>query len=172
MFSPFVAGQDLTASLLTTSINDAYQIEGLTADLTVSSTTFQDSSDLTLPLTTNASYILQSQFVYDSNTTADIQIRFTTPVGTVVRLAPWGPTTGITGSGALTSISATVTDSTTTAIIQYGGAGSGTFMMARPSGAIISVGGAGNLVVGFAQVSASGSTILKVGSFVALSRFF
>lgn len=172
MFAPFLAGQDVTASLLTTGIDNAYFVKGLTSDLNVLNTTFQDSSDLTFTLTTGASYGIQCQFIYDSNTTADIQIRFTTPVGTVVRLAPWGPTSGITGSGALTSISATVTDSTTTATITYGGAGSGTFMMARPAGAIISVGGAGNLVIGFAQASTSGSTVLKVGSMVALSRFF
>ena len=172
MFAPFLAGQDLTADLLTTSIDNAYNIKGLTTDLTVSNTTFQDSSQLTFPLTADASYIFQCQFIYDSNTTADIQIRFTTPLATIIRLAPWGPTTGITGSGALTSISATVTDSTTTATVSYGGAGAGVFMMAAPRGALISVGGAGNLVIGFAQVSASGSTLLKVGSMVALSRIF
>lgn len=172
MFSPFLAGQDVTASMLTAGIDNAYNVKVLTSDLTVLNTTFQDSSDLTFTLTTNASYAIQCQLIYDSNTTADISIRFTTPVGTIVRLAPWGPTTGITGTGALTSISATVTDSTTTATINYGGAGSGSFMMARPAGALISVGGAGNLVIGFAQTSTSGSTVLKTGSMVALSRFF
>lgn len=172
MFAPFLAGQDLTASLLTTGVDNAYQVEGLTTDLTVSSTTFQTASELTTTLVTDASYILQSQFVYDSNTTADIQIRFTTPLGTIIRLAPWGPTTGITGSGNLAAISATVTDSTTTATISYGGGGAGVFMMAMPRGALISVAGAGTLQIAFAQVSASGSTLLKVGSFIALSRIF
>jgi hypothetical protein len=173
VFSPFLAGQDLTAALLTAGIDNAFNMKGLTSDLTVSSTTFQDSSDLTFTLTTNASYAFQCQFIYDAPTASDINIRFTTPVGTVIRLAPWGPTTGITGSGALTSISATVTDSTTTATVSFGGAGAGTFMMARPAGALISIGGAGNLVIGFAQAAAGGgSTILKTGSMVALSRFF
>ena len=171
MFSPFLAGQDLTASLLTTSIDNAYQVKGLTADLTVSSTTFQDSSDLTLPVVTNASYIMQCQFIYDSNATADIQIRFVTPLGTIVRLSPWGPGTAQSGTTAI-SMPVSVTDSTTTATVSYGGGGAGTFLMATPRGALISVSGPGNLVIGFAQVSASGSTILKVGSMVALSRFF
>jgi hypothetical protein len=172
VFAPFLAGQDLTASLLTTGIDNAYQIKGVTTDLTVSSTTFQTASELSTTLVTSASYIVQCQFVYDSNTTADIQIRFTAPVGTIIRLAPWGPTTGIASNAALTSISATVTDSTTTATISYGGAGAGSFMMARPSGSLISVSGAGTLDIAFAQVSASGSTLLKVGSMVALSRIF
>jgi hypothetical protein len=171
VFVPFLAGQDLTDSLLTAGVDNAYQVEGLTADLTVSSTTFQNSSDLTLPLTVNASYIMQCQFVYDSNATADIQIRFTTPVGTIIRLAAWGPGTAQSGTTAI-SVPVNVTDSTTTATVSYGGGGAGTFLMAAPRGALISVGGAGNLVIGFAQVSASGSTILKVGSMVALSRFF
>lgn len=167
MFAPFLAGQDLTADLLTTSIDNAYQIKGLTTDLTVSSTTFQDSSQLTFPLTADASYIIQCQFVFDSNTTADIQIRFTTPLATIIRLAAWGQTTSGTND-----VPQTATDSTTTATISYGGKGAGTFCLVRPCGALISVGGAGNLVIGFAQVSASGSTLLKVGSMVALSRIF
>lgn len=171
MFSPFLAGQDLTASLLTAGIDNAFLMKGLTSDLTVSNTTFQDSSDLTFPLTVNASYAIQCQLIYDSNTTADIQIRFTTPTGTVLRLSAWGPGTTQSGTTAI-SVPVSVTDSTTTATINYGGGGAGTFLMARPAGALISVGGPGNLVIGFAQVSASGSTILKVGSMVALSRFF
>ncbi len=167
MFNPFLAGQDLTADLLTSGVDNAYMVKGLTSDLTVSSTTFQDSSQLTAPLVTTASYIIQCQFIYDSNTTADIQIRFTTPVGTIIRLAPWGQTTAGTND-----VPQTATDSTTTATISYGGKGAGTFCLVRPSGALISVSGAGNLVVGFAQVSASGSTLLKVGSMIALSRIF
>jgi hypothetical protein len=166
-FSPFLAGQDLTASLLNTGIDNAFQVKGLTADLTNSSTTIQNSSDLTLPLTSGASYAIQCQFIFDSNTTADITIQFTTPVGTIIRLAPWGQST--TGTN---DVSQTATDSTTTATIQYGGKGAGTFCLVRPAGAIISVGGAGNLIIGFAQISASGSTIFKAGSMVALSRFF
>lgn len=167
MFTPTLPGQDLTASLINTSIDNAFQIEGLTADLTVSSTVFQDSSDLTLALTTNASYAIQCQFIFDSNTTADINIRFTTPLGTVLRLAPWGQSA--TGTN---DVSQTATDSTTTTTIAYGGKGAGTFCLVRPAGAILSVGGAGNLVIGFAQTTASGSTVLKAGSMVALSRFF
>jgi|SRR5689334_7443892 len=167
MFAPFLAGQDLTASLLTTGIDNAYQVEALTTDLTVSSTTFQTASELTATLVTDASYILQTQFVYDSNTTADIQIRFTTPLGTIIRLAPWGQTTA--GSN---DVPQTATDSTTTATISYGGKGAGVFCLVRPSGALISVAGAGTLQVSFAQVSASGSTLLKVGSMIALSRIF
>jgi hypothetical protein len=169
MFAPFLAGQDLTASLLTTGVDNAYQLEGITTDLTVSSTTFQTASELTTTLVTNASYILQSQFVYDSNATADIQIRFTTPLGTIIRLAAWGPGTAQSGTTAI-SVPVNVTDSTTTATISYGGGGAGTFLMAAPRGAIISVAGAGTLQVAFAQVSASGSTLLKVGSMIALSR--
>jgi hypothetical protein len=167
MFAPFLAGQDATASLLTTGVDNAYQLEGITTDLTVSSTTFQTASELTTTLVTNASYILQTQFVFDSNTTADIQIRFTTPLGTIIRLAPWGQTTAGTND-----VPQTATDSTTTATISYGGKGAGTFCLVRPSGAIISVAGAGTLQVAFAQVSASGSTLLKVGSMIALSRIF
>src|SRR5689334_16276311 len=172
MFAPFLAGQDLTASLLTTGIDNAYQVEALTTDLTVSSTTFQTASELTATLVTDASYILQTQFVYDSNTTADIQIRFTTPLGTIIRLAPWGAPTSQSSGVTTISPGVGVTDSTTTATISYGGAGAGTFMMAAPRGAIISVAGAGTLQISFAQVSASGSTLLKVGSMIALSRIF
>jgi len=167
VFAPFLAGQDLTASLLTTGVDNAFFVKGLTSDLTVGNTTFQDSTDLTFALTTAASYAIQCQFIFDSNTTADIQIRFTTPVGTVLRLAAWGQTTAGTND-----VPQTATDSTTTATISYGGKGAGTFCLVRPAGALLSVGGPGNLVIGFAQVSISGSTLLKVGSMVALSRFF
>jgi len=171
VFAPFLAGQDLTAALLTGGIDNAYQVRALTADLTVSSTTFQTASELTTTLVVDASYIIQCQFVYDSNTTADIRIQFTTPLNTILRLANWGAASSITTNAAI-SVPVNVTDFTTTATLTYGGAGAGSFMMATPRGAIISVDGPGSLQIAFSQASASGSTLLKVGSMIALSRIF
>lgn len=168
MFAPFLAGQDLTASLLTTGVDNAYQVKGVTIDLTVASTTFQTASELSTTLVTTASYIVQCQFVFDAATADDIQIRFTTPVGTIIRLAPWGQNTTTNDT-----VPQQATDSTTTATINYGGRGAGTFCLVRPCGALISVSGAGTLDIAFARVSASGgSVLLKVGSMVALSRIF
>lgn len=167
MFAPFLAGQDLTASLLTTGIDNAYQLKGITTDLTVSSTTFQTASELTTTLVTDASYIIQCQFVFDSNTTADIQIKYTTPLGTIIRMAPWGQNTATNDT-----VPQNVTDGTTTLTQSFGSRAAGSYTLVRPSGALISVAGAGTVQVSFAQVSASGSTLLKVGSFIALSRIF
>ena len=171
MFAPFNAGQDATASLLTTGIDNAYQVEALTADVPVSTTTFQTAAELTTTLLTNASYILQTQLIYDSNATADISIKFTVPLGTILRLAAWGPGTAQSGTTAI-SMPVNVTDSTTTTTISYGGGGAGTLLMATPRGAIISVAGPGSLTIAIAQATTSGSTVLKVGSMIALSRIF
>lgn len=172
MFSPLLAGQNLTAALVDTAFDNTDLTKALTSDLTSSSVTFQDAAELTTAVAANAAYIITCQIVYDSSTTADISIRFTAPTATLIRMAPWGPTTAITTAGTISALSATATDSTATATMNFGGGGAGSFMMARPSGLISVNTASGNLVMGFAQVTASGSTLLKVGTMFKLTRIF
>jgi hypothetical protein len=166
-FSPFLAGQDLTAALLNTAIDNAHGVKALTSDLTTSATTFTDSSELTVAVAANAAYIITCQIIFDASTTADINIRLTAPTGTLLRMAPWGQS-----AATVDNVPQTVTDATATWTQSYGGKGAGTYCLVRPAGMISVNTASGNLVMGFAQVSASGSTLLKVGTMFALSRIF
>jgi len=168
MLTPFLAGQDTTAALLTTAFDNTRNTKMLLADVSSTVTTFTDCPDLTFALSANAGYIFDSQIIYDAPSAGDVVIRFTAPAGTTIRAAPWGIASGTsTTSGAIVQ---SVTDQVATATMSFGGVATGTMMMARIAGFISVITASGNIVLGFAQLAASGTTTLKIGTSMALAR--
>lgn len=171
-FDPFAAGETLTAAKLNAGLDNVARTVYQTADSPPrnNSTAYLDSTTLVMALEANAGYIIDSFIIYDTNSTADFKIRFTVPSGGFIRMAKWGQDTG--ASAVAGSINVQAIDDTSDAVeFTLGGVASGTMMTARPSG-IIAVGATpGNLQVAFSQNTATAiNTVLKLGSWVALSR--
>jgi hypothetical protein len=174
LLNPMLAGQDLTATFFNATIDNARSMKYQTADGTRNNTTtYLDSTDLTIALVANAAYTFDSCFFYDSSTGADVKIRLSLPVSTVALVASWG-STNLANTTATNTITQQGIGATSNIVeFSFSGAGSGTVMSARPSGWISVAGTAGNLVVGHAQnTPAVVNTLLKQGSWFAISRVF
>ena len=152
MLNPFTAGQKLRAVDDVTA-HDIRRIVCQTADSAPStSTTFLNSS-LVLSVVASGLYKLTTQIFVDTNATADVVLNVLLPSGSTVRFSDLGSTT--------TSTSTSRT---------YPGVAAGTVISCEFSGFIDIDTSSGNLTIQYRQVSASGSTIVKVGSTVELTR--
>lgn len=169
---PMTSDQDLAAEFFNDSIDNTRMVAYQTADQTVNNTTtYLESTDLVIPVTADASYILESCFFYDTNSTADIKIRIRCPTVTGISLvAPWSSGTAITG--VTNNINQQGSGPPVTDFeMPCGGVSAGTVLSIRPAGWIEIFTGSGNITVAFAQNTANVSnTILKQGSWLALSR--
>lgn len=150
---PFVAGQKLTAALLNEAF-DLTRVKYQSADSAgIVNTTFVSSTSLVLSVAANASYRFRCQLFCDTNATADMKYNLLLPSGATVRLSDVGGTT-----------TSTSTQRT------YSGVAAGTVVSSEFGGFIdISTLG-GTLTLQTGQVVTSGTTILKVGSWIELTQ--
>lgn len=172
---PMVANQDVRAGFFNSSIDNMRSVAYQTSDVSVtnSATTFQLATDLIIPaLVANAEYIFESCLFYDTPAAADINIRIRLPFIGAICIANWGSGTTITGATNNIDQSA-ITSSGTGSTIEfiYGGVAAGTVMCVRPAGWIRMSTASGDLAIDFVQnVASATSTILKQGSWIALTR--
>ena len=173
LLNPALAGQNFTAQFFNDSIDNARSMKYQKTDLTRNNTTtYLDSTDLVLPVLANAAYTFESCMFYDSSTTADVKIRLTLPASSAALVAPWSASTAnTTTANAINQQGAAPVSN----VLEWtaNGVGTGTIMSIRPVGWINIAGTAGNLVIGFAQNTASAvNTLLKTGSWFAVTRVF
>lgn len=173
LLNPLLAGAGLTATFFNNSIDNARSMKYQKTDLTQNNTTtYLDSTDLVLPVLANAAYTFEACMFFDSSTTADVKIRLTLPASATALIAPWSSgTSAAVGGNAINQQGAAPVSN----VVEWiaGGVGSGTVQSLRPIGWINISGTAGNLVIGFAQNTASAvNTLLKTGSFFAVTRVF
>lgn len=173
LLNPLLAGQDLTATFFNNSIDNARSMKYQVTDITRNNTTtYLDSTDLVMPVLANVAYTFESCFFYDSSTTADVKVRLTLPAGSAALVAPWSAAVAnTTAVNAINQQGAAPVSN----VLEWpaNGAGTGTVMSIRPVGWLNISTTAGNLVIGFAQNTASAvNTLLKQGSWFAISRVF
>lgn len=170
-----LAGQDLDDAFFNNTIDNARSVKYQKTDITRNNTTtYLDSTDLVVPVLANAAYTFEGCFFYDSSTTADVKIRLTLPASSAALIAPWSAGTGI-GAGSTANPINQQGAAPVSNVVEWqaGGANSGTVMSLRPAGWLNISTTAGNLVIGFAQNTASAvNTLLKTGSWFAISRVF
>lgn len=130
------------------------------ADESISTTTaLQNDDELLLALAANATYIMTARIIYNSSAAADFQYRFTGPASFS---AKWSQLV-ITGGGAAWQIFEQ--DESTTPSID----GSGSDRAALLWGRVTTV-GAGTLNLQWSQLASSGTTTVKAGSSLQLTR--
>lgn len=171
LLNPLLAGQALTATFFNNSIDNARSVTYQKTDLTQNNTTtYVDSTNLVLPVLANAAYTFESCMFYDTSAAAAVRIRITLPAGAAALIAPWSSNTSASANAINQQGAAPASN-----VIEWqaGGVASGTVMSIRPVGWINIAGAAGNLVIGFAQLTATAvNTLLKTGSWFAVTRVF
>jgi|SRR6185312_8163689 len=173
LLNPMLPGQNVDPQFFNDSIDNARSVKYQKTDLTRNNTTtYLDSTDLTVAVLANAAYTFEACFFVDSSTTADAKVRLTLPASSAALIAPWSSGTGAaSGGNAINQQGAAPVSNVVEWIV--GGVGSGTAQSLRPVGWINISATAGNLVIGFAQNTASAvNTLLKTGSFFAITRVF
>lgn len=171
---PMVPNQDFRSEFFNTTIDNMHSVAYQTSDISVTSqaTSFQLATDLILPdLVADAEYIFESCLFYDTSATADINIRIRLPFIGAILIAPWSSGTAITT--ATNNINQQGQGSTSSSTVEMiaGGVAAGTVMSIRPTGWIRMFTSSGDLAIDFMQsVSSATSTILKQGSWIALTR--
>lgn len=154
---PFVAGQDLTAAALNAAhdvVRIVYQAQDSPG---VINTTYVSSTSLVLPIAASRSYYVEFELFYDTNATANIKFKLLLPPNATSRFSRWGNTTN-------------TYQTTTSGEIAFNGVAAGTIVSAKPSAYIVNDLTAGDVTLQFAQNTTSGTTILKVGSIMRLTR--
>lgn len=158
MLIPMVDDQDLTSRFLKTSIDHNLGVTVFqTADVSManSTTAFQDSPNLAIPLLGVTQYVFDGIMLFTSPSTADIQLRLRVPLGSTAKVA-WG-------GGSIATTEGTDIQFLTQAVTT-----SGALQSIQVSGWVSVAGSAEPLVMGFAQNTASASlTTLKLGSFLS-----
>jgi hypothetical protein len=150
---PFVAGQKDTASAHNAA-HDITRMKYQSGDQTASTTAFVNSTFLVFTIQATVQYIFETQLFFDSNTTADFKINLLLPVGATVRWADAGAATATSTSTQRT----------------YAATGAGNVLSANPAGLIDNDVAVGTLTLQFGQVVTSGTTILKIGSWIRLTQ--
>lgn len=174
LLMPMVQNQDFRAEFFNTSIDNMRSVAYQTADVSIvnDAITFIESTDLVIPdLVANAEYIFESCLFYDTNATADIVLNIKLPFVGAAMIAPWYSGTAITG--AVNNINQQGLDATTFRVVQFiaGGVAAGTIMSVRPAGWLRMSTSSGPLSIEFGQnVASTTSTILKQGSWIAITR--
>lgn len=172
---PMLPNQNLRAEFFNTSIDNMRSVAYQTSDISVtnSATTFQLATDLIIPdLVAGGEYIFESCLFYDTPAAADINIRLRLPFIGAIAIAPWSSGTAITSATNNINQQA-ITDSGTGDTIELicGGVAAGTIMSIRPTGWFRMSTSSGSLAIDFMQnVASATSTILKQGSWIALTR--
>lgn len=163
---PFVSG----SKFLMSSLNAAFDVDRtcfMTGDQSViSNIVLTNVAQLVLPVVASAQYALDSLIIYDTNATANMQLKFALPAGSVDRTAIW-----VSGTGALTADATIFHQAADSITWTVGGVAAGTYMTARPGGVIYISSTSGNMQVQFAQsTSTAVNTLIKGGSWVRLRR--
>lgn len=165
-YPTFLAGQTLTAALLTASQPDIV-VKASTESVT-SSTTFQNDDELLLSVEANATYAVELFLVHSSATAGDIKIQFTGPSGATFTWGAHGAEVGTTSSGAVTEV--VMSSRTISEVVQLGG-GASTGTIAFVRGTLITSATAGTLTLQWAQVTSSASASqVRAGSFLKARR--
>lgn len=150
----FTAGQILTADDLNAALPLAPAVKS--ADETVTgSTTLQNDDHLFLTVAANSVYTLELEGAQDSSGAGDLKAVFSVPAGTTGTLC--GSDGGITFAG--TSLTGTLV---------FGGVGAAEYL--RVFGRVVTAGTAGTLRLTWAQNAASGSSTLKTGTMLRLTK--
>lgn len=173
------AGAKLRASVLSsliTEVRGLYAEVGSNQNLTTSSTTLQNITDLVVALSANARYDFLAVPVcsLSTGTTADVRYGFSVPTGATLHFGGAGGTSGGVGAGAGSSTDVELIQrlSATSAstVIALGGstAAVGTLLVVR----VITGANAGNLQMMAAQGTSSvDTTTILAGSYMSGHRF-
>lgn len=159
MLDPLLSGEDLTGARYETDLDNLgrtyYQVTD--SNPANNTTTYQDSTDLVIPLGIQASYIFRCTLFVVSNSLADIKIRLKFPLSSFARVR-WG-------DGTLAA------EDDVSDLVEQGFSTSGALEAISPSGFVTTGTVLANLIVGYAQNTAHVSnTLLKLGSFVTVTR--
>lgn len=141
-----------------------------TADESVaSSTTLQDDDHLTLSVAASAFYQAELFMIFDGDaTTGDLKIQFSAPAGAAFSYGTLSPHTDQTST---TSSTMKVAEQTLAAASTYGCMGSGTNIIGRASGLLVTSGTAGTFKLTWAQNgSTATATRLRANSYLLLRR--
>lgn len=133
-------------------------------------TTLSNDADLVLNVTAGATYILDSQIIYDSGTTPDI--KFAWAVDPVSSTLSWTTNAlGASASGVNGSLTVGVGVAGDAGVIVAGGVGAGTLVVAAAKGILVGgiVDGAINLRWGQNTADVS-NTIVHANSWMRLTR--
>lgn len=150
----FTAGQILTAQELNDALPLAPAVKS--ADETVTgSTTLQNDNHLFLTVSANSVYTLEFEGAQDSAAAGDMKVVFSVPSGTT------GTLCGIDGATPFAGTSLTGT-------LVFGGTAADAYF--RVFGRVETSSTAGTLRVTFAQNAASGSSTLKEGTMLRLTK--
>lgn len=129
------------------------------------STVLVSDATLTCPLPATGTYAYDGTLYYDSSTAADVKIAMAYPAGfAAAKFAAYGadPTTTTNFKVFVTTASASSGS--------FGGFGVGTIVILKFEG-IVTSGGAGNMVVQYAQQTADPTnTTIRAGSFLRVMR--
>lgn len=150
---PFAAGQFLTAE----DLNNALPIPPAvkSTDESVSGTTLQNDDHLFVTLAANSVYTLELEGAQDSPGAGDMKAVFSVPSGTT------GTLCGLDGAVPFAGTSLTGT-------LVFGGIGSAEFF--RVFGRVVTSSTAGTLRLTWAQNASSGSSTLKAGTMLRMTK--
>lgn len=167
MATTFLAGQNFTAANANNLAGIITKMKSTDNSLPNNTTTLTNDGELILPVGANTKYILVSSLQYDSSTTADISINFTTPSGSTGNWTSFGLDV-TTGAGAATGLIVTIASAIGGAA-SAGGTNVGARQLMLPMGSIVTGANAGNVQLQFAQrISDASTTTLRAGSWVML----
>lgn len=172
LLAPAIDFQQLQATFFNGSIDRMRSTAYQTIDLTVNdTTTYTDSTDLSIPIDPNSDYIFESCLLYDTSATADAKLKINFPFANPALIAPWSSGTAITT--ATNSLNQQGVDAPAFLTIEFacGGVASGTIMSIRPAGWFHNDSVTGPLFISITQNTATAvNTILKQGSWIAITR--
>lgn len=132
-----------------------------------SSTTLVNDNELFLSVVANATYEMWMYLVYDADTVGQLKIGFTGPSGFLLDWTTGGESSTTSGTSGVPYWGYAFAGST----INYGAAGGGTLMVARPSGILTTASTAGTFQLQWAQAASSAtSTTVHVTSTMVLRR--
>jgi hypothetical protein len=178
-YPTFLAGQRITAALLTSS---QAVVARKTSDTSRSSTTTaSDDPHLIFNVIANAVYVWDGFLKYDGGTTGDVSIAFSAPTGALGEWGGYGPGRNlISTSGAPGSLSSDVVttngylvrmESNDVTQLRTYGAISGTQFIITPSGTLRVGSTSGTFALSWTQASADAtSTTLYTDSWLRLHR--
>lgn len=145
----------------------AFGIKTANQNLTLSSTTLQDVTQLVFAMPTAGTFTFRGIVYYESATAADIKFAFTIPAGATMRWNILGVVTTATSTGDATFTTTTTSDSS----VSFGGAGAGVTLCAQIEGDYTAGGTAGNLQFRAAQATSDATqTIITSRSRIEVWR--
>lgn len=134
-----------------------------------SSATLQNDDHLFVPLLANSQYFIEFMLIYDTINTADLQVRFTGPVGCSMDWTHGG--LGTSAASSVGSISRNYRNISNIGTIGGPAAALGTVCVAPGEGRVVTTGTAGTLNLQWAQnASIATGTTIKAKSVLIAQR--